>query len=256
MTEQPERIWLQHPDDADPEYGQMWCRDKVWPNDVDEGEPTPYVRADIYDVVGRIDEIFFKDLFLMVSNSSDTTQRTAAEIAERREEKMVMIGPAFGRVQDELLAPFVRMLFYEMLDRGMFLPPPEELRGQEVQVEFVSVLAQAQQLIGLAGQDRFLVTLGAVSQYKPEVLDRFDADGWVESVQGVLVSPKLIVPIEKAQKLREARAKRDAAVEQAAVMEQQAATAQKLAAAPTGGEPNALTDVMQGFTGYGTPGGR
>ena len=51
MTEQPERIWLQHPDDADPEYGQMWCRDKVWPNDVDEGEPTPYVRADIYDAL-------------------------------------------------------------------------------------------------------------------------------------------------------------------------------------------------------------
>jgi hypothetical protein len=44
-----ERIWLQHPDDADgQEFGRMWCQDKVWPDHPEDHEPTEYVRADLY----------------------------------------------------------------------------------------------------------------------------------------------------------------------------------------------------------------
>ena len=44
-----ERIWLQHPDDADgQETGRMWCQDKVWPEHPEDHEPTEYVRADLY----------------------------------------------------------------------------------------------------------------------------------------------------------------------------------------------------------------
>jgi hypothetical protein len=51
-----ERIWLQHPDDAEgQETGRMWCQDKVWPNDPEDGEPTEYVRADLY--FAALDEI-------------------------------------------------------------------------------------------------------------------------------------------------------------------------------------------------------
>lgn len=212
------------------------------------------LRNDSNAVEARINEAFFKDLFLMVSNASDTTQRTAAEIAERREEKMVMVGPAYGRMQDEQLAPLVELTFWEAFENGMLAPLPADLEGQELQIEFVSVFAQALKMVGLAGQDRFMVTLGAVAQFKPEVLDRFNADGWVDSVSGVLVSPQLIVPIEQAKQLREARNRRDAANEQAAMLAQQAKTARDLAAAPTGpGQQNALTDVTQGLTGYTTP---
>jgi len=43
-----ERIWLQHPDDADQYQGRLWCEDKVWPDEPEEGEPTEYVRADLH----------------------------------------------------------------------------------------------------------------------------------------------------------------------------------------------------------------
>ena len=42
-----ERIWLQHPDDAGPHEGRLWCEDNPW-DDADENKPpTEYVRADI-----------------------------------------------------------------------------------------------------------------------------------------------------------------------------------------------------------------
>jgi hypothetical protein len=43
-----ERIWLQNANDAKQHSeGRLWCEDKVWPDDPEDGEPTEYVRADI-----------------------------------------------------------------------------------------------------------------------------------------------------------------------------------------------------------------
>lgn len=215
-----------------------------------------HMQLDIQRVEARIDESFFKSLFFMIANSSDTTQRTAEEIAERREEKFVMIGPGYGRVQDEILTPLVSVAFAELLEQdrlrgGTLIPPvPQELENQPLKLEYVSVLAQALKLTGLAGQDRFLVTLGAISQFRPEVLDRFDADGWVDSVSGVLVSPRLIVPIEKAQQQREAANQMAAAERQAAQMNQLSDTAKNLAAAAPAAPRAGFADVMRSITGY------
>jgi hypothetical protein len=44
MTGHPDRIWLQHPDDAPPE-GAMWCEDKVWPDHLGDKEHALYVRV-------------------------------------------------------------------------------------------------------------------------------------------------------------------------------------------------------------------
>lgn len=44
-----ERIWLQNAEDARlQDEGRMWCQDKVWPDEDGDGEPTEYVRADLY----------------------------------------------------------------------------------------------------------------------------------------------------------------------------------------------------------------
>lgn len=204
----------------------------------------PNMRADMDRVEAAINEAYFKDLFLMIATSSDTTQRTAAEIIERREEKMVVIGPAYSRVQREMLAPLVELTFWEAFEQGRLLPLPPELEGHELNIKFVSILAQALERIGMADQDQFVVRLGAVAQFKPEVMDRFDPDGWVDS-QSNVVDPRMLVPIEEARKIREARNQRDAAMAQAQLMEQQAGTAKDLAAAQTS-QPSVLSQL----TGY------
>jgi hypothetical protein len=55
MTADPERIWLEPSDGADPDTGRTWCKDDVWSGSYDYGAPpTEYVRADI--VAARVAE--------------------------------------------------------------------------------------------------------------------------------------------------------------------------------------------------------
>lgn len=213
------------------------------------------LREDIIRSEERIHRSFFADLFRMLSMQGQDARMTATEVAERHEEKLIALGPVLERLHNELLAPLVEMTFEIMLEMGMLPPPPEELSGQDVSPEFISMLAQAQRAIGTNSIDRFVGSLGMVAQMKPEVLDNFDADKWASEYGDMLGVPAAlrIDPADVAA-LRTARAKAMAAKEQAAAMREQAATAKDLAAAPTGGEQQtALTDILNQFSGYGSP---
>jgi hypothetical protein len=205
-----------------------------------------YLLEDIQDVRQRINSSFFKDLFLMISGDNSTM--TATEVAERHEEKMLMLGPVLERLQDELLDPLVEITFHEMLENRLVPPPPKELEGHQLSVELVSVLAQAQRAIATNGVDRFVNNMGAIAQFKPEVLDNFDADEWAAEYSDMLgVSPKLLVPADKRDAARQARAKAQAAAAQQQQLNQAADTAQKLGNTPTTGG-NAASDVMGMFS--------
>lgn len=213
-----------------------------------------HLLADMQDVRGRINGAFYADLFLMLANGSNTTM-TATEVAERHEEKMLMLGPVVERLQNELLDPLVDMTFSRMLAAGILPPPPPELQGVDLNVEYVSMLAQAQRAVGTNSVDRFVGNLGAVAQYKPETLDKFNADEWVDIYSDMLgVDPRLIVASDQVAIIRDNRAKAQAAQAQAEMANQAADTAQKLGNTPTTGG-NAASDIMGMFSGYTTPQG-
>ena len=200
---------------------------------------------------GMVGRIFYADMFLMIANSSDTTQRTAAEIAERHEEKLVMLGPVLERQQDDVQRPLVDRAFMGLLKGGALPPLPPDLIGQELEVEFVSAIAQAQQAVGTHASDRFVMAIGAVAALpgKQEVLDKFDADEWADRYSQQLgVDPHLIVATNQVAMIRKARNDALAAKEQMAAVEQASGAARNLAAAPTTGEPTALTDLFQGYS--------
>jgi hypothetical protein len=67
------------------------------------------------------------------------------------------------------------------------------------------------------------------------------------------VDPSLIVADKQVAVIRQARAQAMAAKEQVAAMQQQSEVAKNLASSPTGGNSNALMDVMNQFSGYGSP---
>jgi len=208
-----------------------------------------HLLADIQDVRERVRGAFYADLFLMLANQTDT-RMTATEVAERHEEKLLMLGPVLERLQNELLDPLIEMTFEQIMQAGIVPPPPDELQGHDLNVELVSMLAQAQRAIGTNSIDRFVGNLGAVAQFKPEVLDKFDADEWTDVYADSLgLPPQIIVPADRVRALRQQRAQAQQQAQQSALAEQQAATAQKLAAAKTS-EPNALTDITRAFSGY------
>ena len=109
-----------------------------------------HLAADIAEVQGRIKEAFYANLFLMLAES-DRREITAREIDERREEKMLMLGPVLERLHDELLSPLVARVFNIMARNGQLPEPPRGLDGRGLQVEFISILAQAQKSVATAG---------------------------------------------------------------------------------------------------------
>lgn len=229
---------------------------------VDSASPTGGIRSafevnidlshlleDIMDVRERIKASFYADLFLMLAGG-DLRNMTATEVAERHEEKLLMLGPVLERLHNEILDPLIEMTFTRMLEAGVVPPPPQELQGMDLNVEFVSMLAQAQRAIATNSVDRFVANLGAVAQYKPDVLDKLDADRWADSYADMLgIDPELIVPGERVALIRQQRAQAQQAAQQAELLQQSAVTAKDLASAKTN-EPNALTSVMDAFTGY------
>lgn len=212
-----------------------------------------HLLADIQDVRERIRGAFYADLFLMLANATDT-RMTATEVAERHEEKLLMLGPVLERLHNELLNPLIDITFTRMLEAGALPPPPPELQGMDLDVEFVSMLAQAQRAVGVNSVDRFVNSLGAVASFKPETLDKFDADQWVDAYSDMLgVDPNLIVGSDKVALVRQQRAQAAQQAQTAAMMNQAADTVQKMGATPTGNGTNAAMDVMNMFSGYNTP---
>ena len=210
-----------------------------------------HLLADIQDVRQRINSSFYADLFLMLANATDT-RMTATEVAERHEEKLLMLGPVLERLHNELLDPLIDNTFNRMLEVGLIPPAPEELQGMELNVEFVSMLAQAQRAIGTNSVDRYVNSMGMVAQMKPDVLDKLDSDAWADGYADMLgVDPKLIVAGERVAKIRQARAEQQQAMAKAEAEQRAVDNAVKLNDSKTG-DPS-MMDMMNQFSGYNSP---
>jgi DNA primase len=209
---------------------------------------------DIRDVRERIRSATYADLFLMIAMDEKNQPDTARAIAEKHEEKMLMLGPVLERLHNELLKPFIDITFDKMLAANIVPPPPKEMHGQELSIEFVSMLAQAQRAIGTQNIDRYMQSMGMVAQFRPDVLDKLDTDKWADKYADMLgVEPDLIVGSEQVALIRQQRAKQQAAQQQMAAAEQMANTAKAASQAQTT-QPSALTDLMSSLTGYSGPG--
>jgi Bacteriophage head to tail connecting protein len=208
-----------------------------------------YLLADIQDTRDRIRGAYYADLFLMMANDR-RSGTTATEIAERHEEKLLMLGPVLERLHNELLSPLIDITFERMSDAGILPEAPPELQGQDLNIEFVSTLAQAQRAVAAAGSDRLLGTVNTLVQVWPEVRHKIDAMQVIDDYASLFgVNPKMVRPDEVAQEMAAAEA-------QAAQAQQQgAAAAQAVESAKTASDinPQGMRDVLGLFQGYNSP---
>lgn len=208
-----------------------------------------HLLLDIQDVRERIKTAFYADLFLMLANDT-RSGITATEVAERHEEKLLMLGPVLERLQNELLEPLIDNTFDACNEAGILPPPPPELEGMELSVEFISTLAQAQRVVSAQGADRLLGTVASLSPLFPDVVDKIDADQLIDDYADMFgVNPEIVVPDDVVAEIRAAKAKAAQAQAAAAAAPVMAETAK------TAGETNTegLRDVMNMFQGYGSP---
>jgi hypothetical protein len=162
---------------------------------------------DIQDIRQRIRNTFFTDLFKMISDI-ETGQHTAYEIATRNQEKITILGPVVERFNNELLDPAVSIVFERGIAGNIFPPPPQELGGQSIQVEYSSIIAEAAQSMELNGINRLVAGIGQIATMKPDVLDKFDSDQWADIYADRLgTDPDLIVSGEQVALIRQERVK-------------------------------------------------
>lgn len=209
------------------------------------------LREDMGEVREAIRQHFFEDLFLMIAGDNRSGV-TATEIAERHEEKMLMLGPVLERMENEIFDPLIDFTFVQLSEGGALPPAPEAMQGMDLNVEYIGLLAQAQRAVALRGNDRLVATVSSLAgaMQDPGVWDNIDTDQMIaEYADGLGVSPKSIRDPKVRDAMRQQRAQQQQAQQAMAAAEQAAKTGQ----AASQIDPQNMQDVMGMFQGYGSP---
>lgn len=213
--------------------------------------PAHEVRMSIQELEGkqsqvrdRIRRTFFEDLFLMLANDN-RSNITATEIMERKEEKLLAIGPVLEQLNQDVLDPLIDNKFYLMNQAGLIPEAPEELQGADLKVEYISVMAQAQKMIGISGIERLANFAGAIMDRNPDSAIKVDFDQMIDEYAEALgVSPRIIRSDETVEEMRAAQARAQQAQAQAENLAKTAGAAKNLSQAETQ-DGNALDLLLE-----------
>ena len=177
------------------------------------------VREDIAEIKQRIQEALFYPLFLMLA-SLDDRDRTATEVAERRDERAAVLGPTVESITDEFLDPMVVRVFKVLERRGRIAPAPPSLSDVPLKIEYTSILAQALKATGLASIERTIqFTAGLVQATgDPSLFDKVDVDQALDEYSTRAAAPSTMIRSDEAvAEIRAGRAQQQAMQQMAAM---------------------------------------
>jgi hypothetical protein len=225
--------------------------------------------ADHEDTKKRIRAAMYEDVFQMMRSLDDQLKAgiTATEINARKQEQLLELGPLLDRLNGEAFGPIIEQIFnigvrrsrlaWQHLTRGMrvppmfemhFPPPPQALHGTHLDIEYVSILAQAVRVAEVQGINQLTTYVLQLVQAKPEVMDKIDFDAAIDILgDRTGTPPEVIVSDEQAQAIRQQRAQAQAQAQQQQQMAEQipaaAQAAKNLGQTPVGGG-NALEQLL------------
>ena len=228
--------------------------------------PAYEVNPDINAIEAKIEKTdkkiaarFYADLFMMMLNS-EPSEKTAREIVERHEEKLLMLGPVLGRVKDDMIDPALTRVF-ALAYRAKLIPPaPKVIQGMSLKIEIISLLAQAQKMAQTAAIEQAFAFVGSVAGVFPDAKDNIDYDAAVRRYSDMLgVDASIIRGKDAVAQIRAARAQKQAEIEAQSNALAAVQGAGNLAKIPVGGG-NALSHILgvggeQSGVGQPTPGG-
>ena len=160
--------------------------------------------------VAEIRDVFHWTLM----NLAGRTGMTATEVLQIQEEKMRLMAPHLGRVQEEYLAPKIRRRFALLWRAGQLPPPPEGSGGLPLEVEYTSAAAMAQKSADGANVTRLLADLAPLAQLKPRTMERINEDDLVEVLAEARGTPsRVLLSREEADQRSQARAEQEQAAQ-------------------------------------------
>ncbi len=152
-----------------------------------------HLQEKIMDLQDRVKRSYSADLFMMLERLEDKNM-TAQEVLQRKQEQLQQLGPVVQRLQFEFLRLIIERV-YNILDRAGILPTAEdpellELMGsEEVTIEYISPLAQAQKMAGLTNIEQAIAFTGQLAQFDQSVIDKVNWSKAIDSYFDMVGAP-------------------------------------------------------------------
>lgn len=172
------------------------------------------------ELKNTIKEHFYNDLFAVILNTAERG-RTATEVNEIKEEKMVLLSPLLDQVHKGLRA-ILNWIFSETIRTGIMPKPPEIIQKEEMEIEFVSALALAQKVKGISALERFTTfTVNLAQMTDQTLIYKINADQIVDDYAEIAnINPKHLISTDEVNKKRAEIAQKQAQQEQMQAIEQ------------------------------------
>lgn len=191
---------------------------------------------DMEDVRARIRRGLYSDLFLMMVERRGVQPLNDAELFERKEEKLLALGPLMGRLGNEFLSPAIDIVVDVALKS--LPPPPPELQGRKLEIEYLNMITMAQRAHGLQGLRDTIAFAADTATAKANIglpadsLDILDTDAAVRSfAEARGVDAKIIRDDASVAEIRDVRNQQQQQQARMAAQQQVASTAKDAATA-------------------------
>jgi hypothetical protein len=201
------------------------------------------LRLDMDAVERRINNAYFNDLFLAISNMEGIQPRNQLDLSQRNEERLIQLGPVLERLHGEFLDRMIDRVFNQAVKADILPLPPEVLQGSPLRVRFISTLAMAQRSVVVNDLERFVNFGGIIGQVSPGALDKIDSEKIIDEwSKATGLPPKVVNSDEEVAAMRQQRQEDQAAAQALQIAEQGAGVIRDLGSASTE-EGTALGDI-------------
>lgn len=165
------------------------------------------IMQDVLQCKEAVNQATYADLFMAITNMQGIQPRNIEEIAARNEEKLTQLGPVIERVNNEKLRIALDRVHGIMERAGLLPPAPQSLQGQELKIEFVSILTQMQRMVGLGQIERTAGFIGGLVATFPDAADKLNYDEAIDEYADRAGAPaKMIRSTKEVEEIRNGRA--------------------------------------------------
>lgn len=191
----------------------------------------------------RVNEVYYKDLFLMLA-TTDRREITAREVEEKHSEKLLNLGPVLMRTHRDALSNAIIRIYKIMDEANLFPPAPPELSGRQIKLRYTSALAYAQRAAGASSLERFFGFTGNIAAAYPQVRHKVNINKGMDYYADAIGVPAEVMNTdEQANTAAAAETAAQAGPAQAAAAKDGAAAAQLLSQTDTA-RPSALSFLL------------
>ncbi len=137
----------------------------------------------------QIAQLFLNDQLQMI----DQPNMTATEVLQRMEEKMRLLAPVLGRIQNEFLKPVIERSYQLLLNNDYIEPPPAEILENGLKVEYQSPIARAQRLYEVNAIQRMMELSAPLINIDPSLFKLINPAELIRIISDILGVPATVL---------------------------------------------------------------